>query len=288
MRLTVFPTAAEFLAAVRPVLAEHEAEHHLVLGVAAACASRRTRHAAPFAAVVEDDDGLSLAAWMEDSHPLLVASDRDSLLPGAEALLEALGNRGLTPSYVIGAVGQVEACVRLWTVRTDQPVQLAMRQRAYRLDAVQPLSLTRGRLRVATLDDVDLIASWQHAFDVEALGALALPSDASRSRRRILAGELYLWCDADGQPRAMAGSARPTTRGIAVNSVYTPGEWRGRGYATACVAELSRQLLTSGFGFCVLYTDLANPTSNAIYTRIGYRPVRDFLMYALGGRAAPR
>jgi len=63
--------------------------------------------------------------------------------------------------------------------------------------------------------------------------------------------------------------------------VYTPREWRRRGYATACVAALSKLLLQRGFEFCVLHTDLSNPTSNAIYTGIGYRPVRDFLMYEL-------
>ena len=78
-------------------------------------------------------------------------------------------------------------------------------------------------------------------------------------------------------------SARPTKRAIAVNGVYTPLEWRRRGYATACVAALS-ELLLRGFEFCVLYTDLSNPTSNSIYTRIGYRPVRDFLMFDLCGR----
>src|SRR5215216_6580501 len=36
MRLTTFPTAEEFVATVRPTLAEHEAEHHLLLGVAEA------------------------------------------------------------------------------------------------------------------------------------------------------------------------------------------------------------------------------------------------------------
>jgi predicted GNAT family acetyltransferase len=50
---------------------------------------------------------------------------------------------------------------------------------------------------------------------------------------------------------------------------------RRRGYATALTAELSRSLLAGGRRFCFLFTDLANPTSNAIYMRIGYRPVTD-------------
>lgn len=79
----------------------------------------------------------------------------------------------------------------------------------------------------------------------------------------------------------MAASVRPTRRAIAIGGVYTPPQWRGRGYATSCVAALSELLLGRGFEFCVLYTDLANPTSNGIYARIGYRPVRDFLMYEL-------
>ena len=58
--------------------------------------------------------------------------------------------------------------------------------------------------------------------------------------------------------------------------VYTPSDLRGRGYASACVAELSQRILDSGKAFCTLFTDLANPISNSIYQRIGYRPLGDF------------
>ena len=36
---------------------------------------------------------------------------------------------------------------------------------------------------------------------------------------------------------------------------------------------MSQLQLDRGRRFCFLYTDLTNPTSNAIYTRIGYEPV---------------
>jgi hypothetical protein len=81
----------------------------------------------------------------------------------------------------------------------------------------------------------------------------------------------------------MAASDRPTRHGVAVNAVYTPPGWRGRGYATNAVARLSAGLLAEGRRFCVLFTDLANPVSNAIYPRIGYRPRADFTLYRLGG-----
>ena len=49
----------------------------------------------------------------------------------------------------------------------------------------------------------------------------------------------------------------------------------GRG---VLVAELSQQLLRSGRRFCFLFTDLANPTSNALYQRLGYQPVQDLIV----------
>ena len=68
----------------------------------------------------------------------------------------------------------------------------------------------------------------------------------------------------------------PTPSGIRVGPVYTPPEHRGRGYATSLVADLTAERLAAGLAFCFLFTDLANPTSNAIYARIGYEPVADW------------
>jgi uncharacterized protein len=50
---------------------------------------------------------------------------------------------------------------------------------------------------------------------------------------------------------------------------------RNRGYAASCVATLTKLMLDSGKKFCCLYTDLANPTSNSIYQKIGYQPICD-------------
>jgi predicted GNAT family acetyltransferase len=82
------------------------------------------------------------------------------------------------------------------------------------------------------------------------------------------------------EPVSLAGYGGPTPSGIRIGPVYTPPELRGRGYATVLTAELSRLLLQGGRRFCFLFTDLANPTSNSIYQRIGYRPVADVNQWA--------
>ncbi len=79
----------------------------------------------------------------------------------------------------------------------------------------------------------------------------------------------------DGKPVSMAVAMAPSATGIRINLVYTPPAMRRRGYAAACVAALSQLQLDAGRAFCSLYTDLANPTSNSVYRRIGYRPVSD-------------
>jgi predicted GNAT family acetyltransferase len=140
-------------------------------------------------------------------------------------------------------------------------------------------------MRLATRDDVDTVARWVAAFHEEALGARDVPHAPAVAARRVAAREVVLWDD--GAPRAMAARDRPTARGVAVNAVYTPPASRGRGLATALVAALSRRLLAEGRSFCVLFTDLANPTANAVYARVGYRPLGDYLHLAFDPPGPP-
>ena len=134
-------------------------------------------------------------------------------------------------------------------------------------------------MRVIAETDLDLVTSWLAAFVSEL--DLAEPRDpAEIARTRLAAGDLYVWDD--GGPVSMVGFGGKTPNGIRLNFVYTPEDKRRRGYATACVAALTQMLIDRGNRYCALYTDLANPTSNAIYQRIGYEPLCDAAEYELG------
>jgi len=88
MKLTTYPTASAFLDAVGSSLGKREAEHHLVLGVAHAVASKGAVAEDLFAASVDDDNGIALAALMIGDRPLLVASDREDV--GASAARQCI------------------------------------------------------------------------------------------------------------------------------------------------------------------------------------------------------
>lgn len=68
--------------------------------------------------------------------------------------------------------------------------------------------------------------------------------------------------------------AWPRVAGVTrVSLVYTPPEQRRRGYAAALVAAVGAGELAAGATACMLFTETANPTSNGVYHRIGYRLV---------------
>ena len=88
-------------------------------------------------------------------------------------------------------------------------------------------------------------------------------------QRRLVRGDYLLWEDG-GHPVSVAGQGRPTRNGVAIGPVYTPAEARGRGYASALVAQLCRQLLAERRRFVTLFADRSNPTANGVYRRVGF------------------
>jgi uncharacterized protein len=76
---------------------------------------------------------------------------------------------------------------------------------------------------------------------------------------------------------AVAAINRKTKNAGIIGLVYTPIEYRRKGYATSHVRKLSEYILQKGFTYCGLFTDKANPTSNHIYKKIGYEPITEFV-----------
>jgi predicted GNAT family acetyltransferase len=87
----------------------------------------------------------------------------------------------------------------------------------------------------------------------------------------------WLW-QVDGVPVAQA-SARPVIAGMSrIGPVYTPPEHRRHGYGAAVTAAASRWALDVGARLVVLFTDAGNPSTNALYPRLGYRYRHDAVM----------
>ncbi|MFG3050372.1 GNAT family N-acetyltransferase [Kitasatospora sp. NPDC048239] len=194
----------------------------------------------------------------------------------AAELAAVLAATGADVRGVSGGEGPARAFSAAWQAATGAAESVKSSERLYRLGelTLDPARTPAGRHRPAVAADRELLIGWYQAFLTET--GVLLPNVARSVDDRTAAGGLCLWEDA-GRPVAMAGVS-PVIAGMSrVGPVFTPPELRGRGYASGVTAAASAHALDRGAAEVLLYTDLANPTSNSIYQRIGYRPVEDCL-----------
>lgn len=279
MQVRRYRDVNEFLSAAATFLASREAEHNLLLGICSELAAERGPPDAVYFGSVEHDGHL-LAAALRTPPFNLVLSEVDD--PAALPLLavDVVAFYGALPG-LLGPAPEAATFAGLWQARTGQRPQVAMRQRIFRASSVTPPLGAPGHSRAAISADRDLLVEWVTVFHEEASPEPA-PSGAEQMVDQLLRGPrsgFWLW--EDEGPAALAGFGGPTPTGIRIGPVYTPPPRRRRGYASALVAALTQHLLLAeGRSWVFLFTDLANPTSNRIYARIGYRPVRDVVSYA--------
>ena len=281
MELTRFVDVHRFYAQAEDYLLTHEAHHNLIFGICTRL-MEQPEYAAqpPYFALVHEAGAIVAAALMTPPHNLVLALAR---VDAALKLIAADVRAFLPPPGVLGPQHESLTFARIWQERTGQPYHLAKAERIYQLERVIPPRPVTGSLRVATEADRELLIDWFYAFGVEALQEDEDRAGQARNvdlRLRSPAVANYFW--EDGRPVSFTGALRGTPHGARIGPVYTPPAWRGRGYASACVAAVSQVMLAEGRRFCFLFTDLANPTSNHIYQEIGYRPVADVDVYRFG------
>ncbi|HZR43010.1 MAG TPA: GNAT family N-acetyltransferase [Ktedonobacteraceae bacterium] len=279
MFIDVYSNAKDFLLKTEPILMRNETLNGLMLGICFRLRKYPERiTTAPYLATVEDEGGLVAAACMTPPHNIVLYSDRANDDEALAMLIENLRENNWPVPGALGPASVAEKFAVLWGKLSGQAYRAGIRERLFELDSVIPPQPAPGVLRVATEDDLELVTNWLVAFVQEALPENAAEQAETRKTAptRVANRDIYLWELPEGTIVSLAAKTRPVVHVISVGPVYTPPEYRGKGYASNCVAALSQLLLESGWQHCSLFTDLANPTSNSIYQKIGYRPVCDF------------
>ncbi len=242
--------------------------------------------------VVLDRGGAVVGAAMRtapfEPHPpyLLAMPDRAAVL-----LARALHERGERIDAVNGVLPGARACAEEVARLSEREARVLVHTRLFELGTlVPPASPPPGRLREAGEADVEGCLAWYNAFGAEAdeqagrsephTGPLI---DQDAMLRRIRRGDVFLWEDGDGAVVHLTGASGPSFGVARIGPVYTPPGRRGRGYASAAVAEVSRLRRDAGARVC-LFTDQDNPTSNHIYTALGYAPIEDQAEFLVGNR----
>jgi GNAT superfamily N-acetyltransferase len=288
MELRFFDDPFPFLDLAADHLAEDPVLSTVVAGVATRIADEREAGIAwpegvPcwFAVVLEGDQvvGTAMRTAKFGSHPAYLLPMPDG---AARMLAREVIARGETVTAANGALPAVEVFCAELAAAVGGETRVGQHTRLFELGELVEPSPVAGRLRPATVDEQDLVSSWYDAFMADAdeqagrePGESAHESPAPEDmRRRIEGGRVFVWEDESGQPVHVTAASQPSYGVSRIGPVFTPKEHRGRGIASAAVAEVSRLLLASGERAC-LFTDQANPTSNKIYEALGYRRVVD-------------
>jgi len=197
---------------------------------------------------------------------------------GAEAFEPLADFLEAEEAPVPGVLGPPEVAgpfARRWASRNGKSARLGMAHKIYACHRVRDFRAGPGSVRAANQGELPLLTDWTIEFLHEVGLGQEDTAETVRERvqRNIAEGLLHLW--QDGEPVSMAGCEGQTPGGARIGPVYTPPPHRRKGYATACVAALTRAKLEAGKRACYLYADRNNPTSNRIYQQIGYLPVCD-------------
>jgi uncharacterized protein len=269
-------SAAELLGKVGDYLTLQEAENNLLLGILSDLERGESFGGEqPYLACLRF--GKEVIGVALRTPPFGVVLSEMRSVAAAELFADDVAKLFQSIPTVLGPVEVAKRFAKRWESLTRQRGKVTRHERIYSCERVIPAPATAGSMRPIRKSERGTVVKWMLAFHSEAMpGQPQSEADIEAAIDRRLAadhGGLFFWED-DGAPVALAASSGRTPNGIRIGPVYTPPERRRHGYATALVAGLTSTLLEQ-MKFCFLFTDLANPTSNGIYGKIGYVPVAD-------------
>lgn len=274
VKIRRYSTAEEFLRMLGPWLLENETETNVVFSVAELLATGDHPFRPPFYYAALEAAGRIVGCALRAPPDGLGLS---TLQPGVAKQLVAdvaVQHRDLQGVSAPDATALEFADE--WVAERGGSWRIRYEWTLFRLDDVATPRAAAGRLRLPESRDWPALLEWapRYARDVDA------PLDVDRffgemARR----GCLYVWDD-NGAKCVVAMSGR-TPHGRRISAVYTPDEFRCRGYAANAVAAACRIALADGSEFCVLFADREPSLPSRVYRRVGFAPVQDQLVIDL-------
>ncbi|WP_099159330.1 GNAT family N-acetyltransferase [Virgibacillus ndiopensis] len=278
MHITLVSQPEVFAEKVEALLLKKEACNNLMLGLLNRLLDREQTTAEYYLGYVENNNEV-IFAFMRTSPNNWILADVDYLVDNVvKAVANFIFKKNLEVPGIVGPTRFAKSFVEEWTQLTNRNAGVHMEQLIYQLDHVNNVPISDGNLVEATMFHHSLLTQWLVQFGSEANETISESKAVQIATDFINNRSVYLW-EVNGVPVSMVNRSRKTKHGATLNAVFTPDEHKRKGYATSSVAALSRKLLDSGFQFCSLYTDQANPTSNSIYKKIGYYVVGDSIVY---------
>jgi predicted GNAT family acetyltransferase len=277
MNIIEYPRPEEFLSMLQKTMSM-DSENDFILGLVNLLVTDPGHYKTkPLLAVITEQNQVKLSAFMTPPWPIILYAQSTPTPQVWSFFIEYLKEKHLSISGVNAQENLSDRFAQQWCISNSCKKTIKMTMKFFSLHNVQHITPCSGYLVQADMRYYDLILKWAQQFHRE----IQLDEDKSYLESHVTfslqTGNVFLWVD--DTPVCMTFRERPYKNGVSIGYVYTPKNLRQQGYATNCVAEVSKRCLEDGYLHCTLFTDERNPISNTIYKKIGYRYVCEYVYY---------
>lgn len=267
-----YRTPQQFLDASEPFLEKRELENNLILGLCNGFTNKnKVQDGCVFINAFEGKE-IKASSIKTAAKAIITAETNDPVY-----IQELAGHYQKNNIELKGVFGEEPFTSDFSHFYGKQPfVDMALI--VHQLTKVNQLPLAAGKFEQAGENDVELIARWSMTFEAEKKPEVRKTMEqlVEITQAKIATGDIFKWTHSENVVSIAAINRKTKNTGI-VGLVYTPEEYRRKGYASSHVQKLSEHILQKGFKYCGLFTDKANPISNHIYYKLGYEPIAEFV-----------
>ena len=267
-------SASSFLKENESQLLKEETKNNLLLGLAASVENKQLEaDEAVFYTLYESQEPIAQALRTDPSKALILSTmSPDS----AKFLAKELSKSDLNLAGVCGPYD----ITQIFVDHYPSSAELIMHQGIYELNQLNDISVAPGEMILAKDKHLSIVSDFSQGFVLDCFPKMDKKQEAIEAAKRNIKNQnLYLWVNTNGEITSMAAKNRESQNAATIGWVYTPQRYRGHGYGTQIVMALTKLILRNGKTKCNLFTDLLNPTSNAIYQKIGYKKIGENAHY---------
>lgn len=277
MKIKSFEDVHDFLRTVEELLLQKESFYNFKLGLSGAIQNNNLKAVDPlYFALFEGSNLVGCALRADPEKPLAISKMSKSAV---EVLIQELVDQKIT---LCGIIGEVEASTYfkdVWLKKHQLAFKLNIHLGIYEANEIfTPDNNTE--IILGTENHKDIIFKFVKGFSADCFPNREYKDEELDKIciRHINNKSIYLLKNDLGEIVAMAANTRGSTNVGTISLVYTPPEIRGKGYGALVTAKVSEIVLKEK-KFANLSTDLANPISNSIYQKIGYKRIGENIHY---------
>lgn len=251
-------------------LFEKESENCLILGLTNVMRKKKiANEESLFFGIYESSLLKGVAIRTAKSRPLSLSHINEEQ---SQCLCDEIIKMNLSLSGVVGESSAANNFSNAYTRAKKVESKLILHENLYELQNITVSNSSNKNLLLATSNETQIIVKFLKSFMIDCFNDDSIDEDDLKHMANIYIGNktLYLLQD-QNEFVAMAAINSETDNTACLSLIFTPMEYRGKGFGSLVTALLSKKILDEGKKTCTLFTDVENMTSNSIYKKLGFR-----------------